>query len=653
MLIQARQLVNDASIRRDDSRRVVTYFHVELERHAIVLADGLSCESYLESGNRGQFDDGGSVVALDPDQGRRDDPLACAPLVTDGAIVEPIWRRLAERAGPHVSGVPSRTTTGDADLRLVLPTGRVLRPEPVGRDGRHVFRLGAAAPRQVRLRSRRSAPSDIRPWIDDRRQLGVAVAGIEVLTGAGESAMATIPVDDPSLSVGWWRRRRMRPAVGAGPTATRCSPCRPASCASTWSSPRQPRILSPAARSRTRRSSDRAAAPDQGLSRPARQPRPIWRPTPDARILPTVRLLRLLRRSLAVVGGLILLAAAIVAGALWATLPRADQTAEIPGLSAPVDIGFDADGVPRIQARNATDAAAALGFVHARDRMFQMEMLRRAASGRLSEVAGPATLGLDKMMRTLGIRRRAVEQVPNLAPETRAMLDAYAAGVNAWIALRGRFAGAEFLALGAPEPWTPADSLLWGKTLALWLSGNWQAELSRQRLAGKLPPGMIEQLWPRRDPPASPSAARQNPELARLAALLQAALPRFPDPFTLPDEASNEWAVAGARTVSGAPLLAGDPHLGFSMPGIWYLARIDTPDGVLAGATSPGVPFLVIGRNSNIAWTFTTTGADVGGHLHRNRGPRRPGQYQIPRRTQRPFDDAGRTDQGPCAASLM
>jgi penicillin amidase len=324
-----------------------------------------------------------------------------------------------------------------------------------------------------------------------------------------------------------------------------------------------------------------------------------------------VRPLRNLRRALTVIGALIVLVAIVVAGALWDTLPRADQAADIPGLSAPVQIGFDADGVPRIEAANATDAAAALGFVHARDRMFQMEMLRRAASGRLSEVAGSATLGLDKMMRVLGIRRRAEAQLQNLAPDTRALLDAYARGVNAWIGLRGRFSGAEFLALGAPEPWTPVDSLLWGKTLALWLSGNWQAELSRMRLAGKLPPEMIEQLWPRRSPPEAPSAALADPARASLAARLQSALPRFPERFTLPDEASNEWAVAGSRSVTGAPLLAGDPHLGFSMPGIWYLARIDTPDGVLAGATSPGVPFLVIGRNSHVAWTFTTTGADT------------------------------------------
>jgi penicillin amidase len=132
-----------------------------------------------------------------------------------------------------------------------------------------------------------------------------------------------------------------------------------------------------------------------------------------------------------------------------------------------VDIGFDADGIPRIRAATEQDAAAALGFVHARDRMFQMELMRRAASGRLSEIAGPVTLPIDRTMRTLGLRNRAVADLAVLPPETRDLLDAYARGVNAWIALRGRFAAPEFLVLGAPEPWQPVDTLLWAKTMGM------------------------------------------------------------------------------------------------------------------------------------------------------------------------------------------
>jgi penicillin G amidase len=341
------------------------------------------------------------------------------------------------------------------------------------------------------------------------------------------------------------------------------------------------------------------------------------------------RFVRFLRRVLTAVGFIVLLVAAVVSGVLWLTLPPRSQQARIPGLSGPVDIGFDADGIPRIHAKSATDAAAALGFVHARDRMFQMEMMRRAASGRLSEIAGPVTLGYDRTMRTLGLRRRAVEDFPNLPADTRAILAAYARGVNAWIEARGRFSAAEFLYLGTPEPWEPVDSLLWGETMGLWLSLNWHTEMSRLSLAGRIPQQKIDELWPPVDGTGRPEARiAQTRQYADALGDLLAMLPRFPDPYTLPDSASNEWAVDGRHTATGAPLLAGDPHLAFGFPGIWYLARIETPDGVLAGATAPGIPGLVLGHNGHIAWTFTTTGADVQDVFIET--PAGEGQYQTP-----------------------
>jgi penicillin amidase len=308
----------------------------------------------------------------------------------------------------------------------------------------------------------------------------------------------------------------------------------------------------------------------------------------------------------------------------------------IPGLSAAVDITLDADRVPRIRAETAEDAAAALGFLHAGDRMFQMELMRRAASGRLSEIAGSATLPLDRMMRTLGLRQHAVADLAGLPPDTRAMLEAYARGVNAWIELKGRFAAPEFLVLGAPEAWEPADSLLWAKTMGLWLSMNWRQELARQALAGRVSPTLLEQLWPRQPDVAAPDAMNTPPAgFAAVAARLAAVLPQFPTPFTMPPTASNEWAVDGRHTATGAPLLAGDPHLAFGFPGIWYLARIDIAPragsggaATLAGATAPGVPFLVIGHNGKIAWTFTTTGADVQDIFIET--PAGQGEYQTP-----------------------
>ena len=301
---------------------------------------------------------------------------------------------------------------------------------------------------------------------------------------------------------------------------------------------------------------------------------------------------------------------AAAGGIMWASLPPSRQELRLPGLSAPVGIAFDPDGIPRITAATEQDAATALGFVHARDRMFQMELMRRAAAGRLSEVVGVGALALDRSMRTLGLGRSALADYAVLPSDAKTMLEAYARGVNAWITDRGRFAAPEFLPLGPPEPWAASDSLLWAKTMGLYLSGNWRAELQRLSLENRLPRAMIDELW-RADPPRQHAALPPSPGLAAVAERLAAALPGFPGVWTQPASASNEWAVDGPRSATGAPILAGDPHLAFGFPGIWYLARIDTPDATLAGATAPGVPFLVLGRNRVIAWTFTTTGADV------------------------------------------
>ena len=302
---------------------------------------------------------------------------------------------------------------------------------------------------------------------------------------------------------------------------------------------------------------------------------------------------------------LVLFAVALVSGAIWWASPGGDDQVHIPGLAGKVTVQLDPDSIPWIKANSDTDAALAMGYLQARDRMFQMELMRRAASGRLSEMAGSATLRLDRSMRALGLRRRAEAELPALDPATRAMLDAYASGVNAYIAERGRFTAPEFVLLGAPEPWTPVDSLLWGKTMAIYLAGNWRTELTRSTLAPKLSAAVQRALWPNWAGTPQPDAALiTHTTLAEL-------VPHFPAPFTLPDVASNEWAVDGTHSVTGAPLLAGDPHLGLSFPSLWYLARIDTPGHVLAGAFAPGLPFLVIGRNEKIAWTFTVTGADT------------------------------------------
>jgi penicillin amidase len=315
-----------------------------------------------------------------------------------------------------------------------------------------------------------------------------------------------------------------------------------------------------------------------------------------------------------IAGGLaliIVLAIALIGGLLWFSQPSSDQVAAISGLSAPVSITMDQDGVPRIHAASEIDAAVALGFVHARDRMFQLELLRRAASGRLSELVGPETLRFDREMRVLGLRFRAMADEATLPAADRAVLEAYARGVNAWISARGRFSAPEFILLGAPEPWQPSDTLLWAKTMGLWLAGNWQQELARLSLLETLPAERIAELWPRRRLVAAAQTASVDGRLVAKAAQVLAALPHFPEPFTLPPDESNAWAVAGRLSATGHPLLAGDPHLVYSLPGQWYLVRIERPEGVWAGGTAPGVPGIVMGRNPHIAWAFTTTGADT------------------------------------------
>jgi penicillin amidase len=315
----------------------------------------------------------------------------------------------------------------------------------------------------------------------------------------------------------------------------------------------------------------------------------------------------LLRRALVALLLLMLAVPGFALGLVWWTLPARDAALALPGLTAAVDIRFGAEGVPRITAANERDAAAALGYLHARDRLFQMEMMRRGAEGRLAEVAGSAALRLDRFSRLLGLAQRAQADLETLDDAARAMLDAYAAGVNAWIAQRGRFAAPEFLVLGAPEPWRPRDSLLWAKVMGLWLSGNWRTELERARLAAVLPEGRVWDLWPL-------DRSNGRADVAAIGQLdrVLAAIPRFGEDAPLPSSASNAWAVAGARSASGAPLLAADPHLGYGAPVLWYLARIEFPDGrMLAGATAPGVPLMVIGRNGDLAWGFTTTHSDT------------------------------------------
>lgn len=287
------------------------------------------------------------------------------------------------------------------------------------------------------------------------------------------------------------------------------------------------------------------------------------------------------------------------------------QTAGRIGLSAldtVVTVTRSKGGIPTIEAQSLSDAYTALGFVHAQDRLWQMDFMRRTAQGRLAAVAGPPVLGLDKFMRTLGFHELAKAQAAQLSPRTREALRAYAAGVNAFLATNPVLPPEFHLLRYAPTPWTVADSLAWMHIMALQLSGNWREELQRARLAKTLTREQMASLYDDKAP-AGPAtigmetrASRELP-FARLAKAL---------PYPLqPKSASNAWVLGGNTTASGKPLLANDPHLNLQAPGYWYLARIETPEHTLAGATSPGIPFTVLGRNKHLAWGLTTTHSDT------------------------------------------
>ena len=308
-----------------------------------------------------------------------------------------------------------------------------------------------------------------------------------------------------------------------------------------------------------------------------------------------------------------LVVALVIAGggfiALRTSLPTTDGRIVVAGLHGEVSIIRDTDGVPTITAKDDDDMAFGLGYAHAQDRLFQMELQRRYGAGRLAEIFGSAAVPIDTQMRVLGLYRAAQAAFDQLSPQVQQGIKAYCAGVNAYLATRGTLLPPEFLLLRfSPEPWTPADVLVWGKLMDFQLGGNYRGELLRARLAKTVSTADMEFLYPDypKDAPRTLAALaplyRQLPLGQLYAALPEAMGPHF---------ASNNWVVDGAHSVSGKPLLANDPHLGFSTPGFWYLARLKTPQHDIEGGTVAGSPFVIIGHNEKIAWGFTTTTADI------------------------------------------
>jgi penicillin amidase len=324
------------------------------------------------------------------------------------------------------------------------------------------------------------------------------------------------------------------------------------------------------------------------------------------------RAMRVALRLFAVLGILFSLAGTGTYVYLRQSLPKTAGEVELAGLGAAVEVLRDRHGIPHIYASSLEDAHFAQGFVHAQDRLWQMEMNRRIGSGRLAEVLGREALDTDRFMRTLGLRRVAEANLRHYDAETRRLLDAYAAGVNAFLAGRPVLPP-EFWLLGVigdmrPEPWSAVDSIVWTKVMAWDLAGNWRSELLRMRLARTLPLERIQEFLP-------PYPGDAPPRIADLNALYSG-LEKKPAPepvFSQQDSVagSNSWAVNGTRSASGKPLLAADPHLGLTAPPVWYFAHLHAPGLDAIGGTLPGVPGILVGRNDRIAWGLTNTGADV------------------------------------------
>ena len=303
------------------------------------------------------------------------------------------------------------------------------------------------------------------------------------------------------------------------------------------------------------------------------------------------------------------------AGLTWLSrqrLPQTDGTLRLPGLEAAVEIIRDRWGVPHIYAENIRDLMFAQGFVHAQDRLWQMDLQRRLVAGRLSEVMGAETVPVDRWLRILGMRRVAEQEVALIRADVRADLEAYAAGVNARVA-QGRLPVEFTLLRYQPEPWRVADTLSWIKMMSWNLSVNWESEILRARLiarlgperAAELEPGYLDR-WPRIVPSGVDCSAVGGAALDRA----EAARP-FTGPSARAGLGSNNWALAGSRTTTGAPLLANDMHLSMGLPCIWYENHLVGGDLNVTGVTFPGIPGVVAGHNGHVAWGFTNGFSDV------------------------------------------
>jgi penicillin amidase len=348
----------------------------------------------------------------------------------------------------------------------------------------------------------------------------------------------------------------------------------------------------------------------------------------------------------------LLLLLALAGGALWvrsemrASLPRLDGELKLTGLSAPVTVERDALGVPTIRAASRPDAARALGFLHAQDRFFQMDLMRRSAAGELSALFGPIAVDVDKLHRVHRFRHVAGQVLARATPEDRAVFAAYTEGVNAGLAALGAKPW-EYLTLRTdPAPWVPEDTALVVYAMFLDLQGGDDSYESNVGLIHDLLPQPLAELltpvgteW---DAPVAgaPIATPPipGPEVFDLRKEPPIELPKaaaLEPPVERDVLGSNNWAVSGAHTADGRALLANDMHLGIRVPNTWYRASVVRPDGAggtlrMTGVSLPGVPAVVVGSNGHVAWGFTNSYGDWSDLIVLDVDPRNPEIYRTP-----------------------
>ncbi len=336
-----------------------------------------------------------------------------------------------------------------------------------------------------------------------------------------------------------------------------------------------------------------------------------------------------------------------------AALPELEGSLRVPGLKAPVTVTREAHGVPTIDAADDHDLYFAQGYVTAQDRLWQLDITRRFAGGELAEVLGPAFVEHDREQRILLLRARAERGVEELSARDRGFLEAYAAGVNAYMQSHGDRLPLEFRLLRyRPRPWTPADTLVIYANMVKELNhySAWTA-LARERVLAKLGPEMAADLYPEVSPSDHPpgqdeAAGNTGATVPRPGAsagpprrnsLLAGTVPSVSPPETF-RPGSNNWVVSGAHTVSGKPLLSNDPHLGHQMPALWYEIHLKSPGRDVAGVSLPGAPTVILGHNQRIAWGFTNIGPaveDVFVESFNGQGQyRMPGGWREPERRQ-------------------